>query len=45
MGAFIRNKYLACQQRPETENLGDDVSATSCKTGKSCVLKICPLAR
>jgi len=45
LGAFIRNKYLACQQRPETKNLGDDMSATSCKIGTSCVFKLCPLAR
>jgi len=35
LGAFIQNTYLACQQRPETKNLGDDMSTTSCKTGTS----------
>ena len=45
LGAFIRNKYLACEQRPETKNLGDEMSVTSCKTGTSCVFRICPLAR
>ena len=44
LGAFIWNRYLACQQCPETKNLGDDMSATSCKTGTSCVFIICPLA-
>jgi len=37
LGAFIWITYLACQQRPETKNLGDDMSATSCKTGTSSV--------
>jgi len=45
LGAFIRNNYLACQQRPETKNLGDEMSATSCKTGTSCVFRTCLLAR
>jgi len=45
LGAFIRNRFLTCQQRTETKNLGDDMSATSCKTCTSCVFKICPLAR
>ena len=45
LGAFIWNTYLACQQRPDSTNLGDDMSATSCKTGTVCVFKLCPLAR
>jgi hypothetical protein len=45
LGAFIRNTYLACQQRPETKNLGDDMSATSCKTGTSWVFPWTPLGR
>jgi len=35
LGAFFRNTYLACQQRPESKNLGDDMSATSCTRGTS----------
>jgi len=44
LGAFIRNTYLACQQRPETKNLGDDMSATSCKTGTSWVFPLTALS-
>jgi len=43
-GAFFRNTYLACQQRPESKNLGDDMSATSCTTGTSSLFPITPLA-
>ena len=44
LGAFIRNLYLSCQQRPETKNLGDYMSATSCKTGTSSVFPLRLLA-
>jgi len=44
LGAFIRNTYLACQQRPESKNLGDDMSATSCTTGTSSLFPITPIA-
>jgi len=45
LGAFHRKKYLACQQRPETKNLGDDMSATFGKTGTSWVFPLTPLGR
>jgi len=44
LGAFIRDTYLACQQRPETKNLDDDMSATSCKTDTSSVFPLRLLA-
>ena len=45
LGAFIRNTYLAGQQRPKTKNLSDDMSATSCKKGTSWVFPSTPLIR
>jgi len=42
--AFIRNTYLACQQHPESKNLGDDMSATSFTKGTSSLFPITPLA-
>jgi len=44
LGAFIRNTYLACQHRPESKNLGDDMSATSCTTGTSSLFPLMPIA-
>jgi len=45
IGDFCSEQVSGLSAGPETKNLGDDMSATSCKTGTICVFKICPLAR